>query len=536
MQRWNGWGDIDLPVEPISASVRRYLVDRLGELQPAETSPLDRVLHSVPPSRLPPHELIHTDGEIRLRHARGQSLPDWVALRSGRIGTFPDGVSAPESEEEIQRLLDVAAQIGAVAIPYGGGTSVLGHINPLPSDQPVLTLSMRRFNRLISLDPVSHLAVMGAGMRGPEIESSLNATGFTLGHFPQSFEFSTLGGWIATRSTGSQSHHYGRIEDLFAGGRLITPAGPLELPESPASAAGPDLRQIALGSEGRFGVITQASMRISSLPARERFHGAFFSSFEAGFGAMRELAQERVPLSLMRLSDAEETESTLTMLDRPRLTGLLSSGLRLLGRGANPCLMIFGLTGSGGVTRAAYRQVRRITRRSGGMVIRPVIGSTWHASRFKTPYLRNSLWEAGVALDTLETALPYAKCLPALNAIKSALHGAASQHDERVLLLAHCSHLYRDGSNLYITFLFRHFRDPERTMALWRSMKRAASQTILDHGGTISHQHGVGLDHRDYLPTEKGALGMQVLSNIRSGFDPGKILNPGKLIDNQEND
>jgi alkyldihydroxyacetonephosphate synthase len=536
LKRWNGWGDIQIPVEPISPRVRQYLFDRLGQLKPTETPELDRVLSKVPRSRLPPHELIDSDPEIRLRHARGQSLPDWIALRSGRIGAVPDGVSTPETEKEIQHLFNVAADLGAVVIPYGGGTSVLGHINPQKSDQPVLTISMRRFDRLISLDSVSHLAVMGAGMRGPEIEHELNTAGFTLGHYPQSFELSTLGGWIATRSTGSQSHYYGRIEDLFAGGRLITPTGPLDLPEFPASAAGPDLRHIVLGSEGRLGVITWASMRVSPLPNRERFYGAFFSDFEAGFEAMRDLAQERVPVSMARLSDAEETESTLTMLDRPRLSGLLSNGLRLMGLGAAPCLLILGLTGSARITRAADRQARRIIRRSGGIVIRPVIGPTWHASRYKTPYLRNSLWEAGVALDTLETALPYAKCLQALADIKNALHDAAAEHNERILAFAHCSHQYRDGSNLYVTFLFRHFRDPERTMALWRSMKRSASQTILEHGGTISHQHGVGLDHRDYLSAEKGALGMQALANIRSGFDPGRMLNPGKLIDDQEFD
>jgi alkyldihydroxyacetonephosphate synthase len=294
------------------------------------------------------------------------------------------------------------------------------------------------------------------------------------------------------------------------------------------------MRQIVLGSEGRLGVITQASMRVSPLPPRERFYGAFFGDFEHGFGTLREVAQRRVPVSMMRLSDAQETESTLTLLDRPWLTKLLTSGLRILGLGAKPCMMILGLTGEAGFTQAAYRAVRRITRRSGGVVIRPMIGATWHSSRFRTPYLRNSLWEAGVALDTLETALPYAKWPPAFEAIKGALHAAAAEQDERILAFGHCSHMYRDGSNLYITFLFRHFRDPDRTMALWRGLKRAASEVIVEHGGTISHQHGVGADHREYLPQEKGPLGMRALTNMRLGFDPGNMLNPGKLIDNQD--
>jgi alkyldihydroxyacetonephosphate synthase len=533
LKRWNGWGRVEVPAEILDEEILQYLQASLGELEPGNDALLEDVLRSVPASRLPPHALVRTEPEIRLRHARGQSLPDWVALRSGQIDTFPDGVCTPTTVEDIRLLFRYALGTGAAIIPYGGGTSVLGHINPGRSDRPSLTLSMHNFNRLRSLDRVSQLATLDAGMTGPEIESNLNQAGFTLGHFPQSFEFSTLGGWIATRSTGSQSHYYGRIEDLFAGGHLETPGGPFDLPSFPASAAGPDLRQLALGSEGRLGIVTHAAMRVSPLPATDRFYGAFFPSFDAGLEAARQVAQGRVPISMLRLSDALETQTSLILLGRPTLIRLLTRGLDLIGLGGQACMMIIGLTGSEAVSRAAYRQVRSIVRRAEGITLRPLIGGAWHSSRFETPYKRNSLWEAGAALDTLETALPYAGYLSAFSNIKEAMRRAAEEYGERALVFGHCSHIYRDGANMYITFLFRHFRDPECTLALWRGVKNAASQIIVAQGGTISHQHGVGLDHRRYLPQEKGELGMRALSCVRASFDPQSMLNPGKLMDDQ---
>ncbi|MGQ9768361.1 MAG: FAD-binding oxidoreductase, partial [Anaerolineae bacterium] len=252
MRRWNGWGD-DTVQYPLNEAARRFLTARLGPGTPPRDATFADVVATVPPSRLPDHPLVSADPADRLRHARGQSLPDWVALRTGRIGAFPDGVARPATGEEVRELLDYALQVGAAVIPYGGGTSVVGHVNPLPGDRPVLTVDLARLNRLLRFDGEGNLAAFGAGIVGPELEAQLRARGFTLGHFPQSFEYSTLGGWIATRSSGQQSLGYGRIERLFAGGVLEAPAGTLTLPAFPASAAGPDLRELVLGAEGRLG-------------------------------------------------------------------------------------------------------------------------------------------------------------------------------------------------------------------------------------------------------------------------------------------
>jgi alkyldihydroxyacetonephosphate synthase len=456
-----------------------------------------------------------------------------VALRSGRLEAFPDGVARPETEEQVQQLLDLAAQAGAQIIPHGGGTSVVGHVNPQPGHPPALTLDLRAMNRLLELDPLSRLALLQAGATGPQVESQLSRLGFTLGHFPQSWEYSTLGGWIATRSSGQQSLRYGRIEDLFAGGRLLTPSGPLELPALPASAAGPDLRQLALGSEGRLGVITRAAVRVRPAPAFERFQAAFLPGWEAGLAAAREIVQAEVGLSMLRLSDPVETEATLALAGRERLVDLGGRALGWLGLGAERCLLLYGLTGERRAARAAGRAARAVLRRQRGLPLGSPIGEHWRRDRFRAPYLRNTLWEAGYALDTLETALPWSRLPDLASELPDALRGGLAGEGEKALALLHLSHVYPDGASLYLTYLFRLAPDPDRTLERWRRLKGMASRLIAAHGGTISHQHGVGLDHRGYLAAEKGPAGLTLLRAALQALDPQGVMNPGKLLERE---
>ncbi|NMB90226.1 MAG: FAD-binding oxidoreductase, partial [Chloroflexi bacterium] len=426
---------------------------------------------------------------------------------------------------------DFAAQTGVRLIPYGGGSSVVGHINPLPGDAPVLTVDLGRMNRLLELDEASRLATFECGVPGPALEQELNQRGYTLGHFPQSFEFSTLGGWIATRSTGQQSYHYGRIEPLFAGGRLLTPLGTLDLPAFPASAAGPDLRHLVLGSEGRLGILTQAQVRIRPLPQKERFLAIFFPDWDSGMAAVKHMAQSGLAVSMLRLSDPVETETTLVLSGHDRLVSFAKWGLSLIGQREQRCMLIFGLTGRRDSTALAYRQVQSMARPYGGFAVNFFIGDKWQKSRFYTPYLRNTLWEHGYALDTLETALPWKAVPEAVQAIQASLHAALQPWNERVLVFSHLSHLYTDGASMYVTYLFRRAADPLETEQRWRAMKQGASEQIVRFGGTISHQHGIGLDHAAYLAAEKGPLGMEAIRSALHHFDPQGILNPGKLVD-----
>src|SRR6185312_14587030 len=344
MRRWNGWGD-DTISQRLPGSAVRFLEQLVGKGRPPHDVTLAQVAAQVPESRLPEHSLVTTDAAERVRHARGQSLPDWIALRSGQIGVFPDGVASPLCEDEVAALLTWVSEIGAEVIPYGGGTSVVGHINPLAGERPTLTVDMRRMNRLRAFDEVSQLATFEAGVAGPDLEAHLRARGYTLGHFPQSFEYSTLGGWIATRSSGTQSLGYGRIEQRFAGGQMVSPVGTLDLPVFPASAAGPDLREVVLGSEGRMGIITDATVRIAPLPEVEAFHAVFFPTWEQGVSAARMLLQSGLPLSMVRLSTPRETETNLVLAGHRRIIAVLDRYLAVRGAGAEKCMMVLGFTG-----------------------------------------------------------------------------------------------------------------------------------------------------------------------------------------------
>jgi alkyldihydroxyacetonephosphate synthase len=439
-------------------------------------------------------------------------------------------VANPETSAQVRELVAWAYQHQVSLIPYGGGTSVVGHINPLADRGPVLTVDLCRLNSLHHLDPTSLLATFGAGIAGPDLEAHLRAHGFTLGHYPQSFEYSTLGGWIATRSSGQQSLRYGRIEKIFAGGVMETPLGRLVLPSFPASAAGPDLRELVLGSEGRLGIITEATVRLTTLPEKEDFHAVFFPDFEHGMAAVRQVLASGVALCMLRLSTANETRTTLALAGHETLIGTLERLLALRGLDEDKCMLLLGFSGKADLVHANRHAALDITGKHGGVHIGKTFGSQWHKNRFRTPYLRNTLWEMGYAIDTLETATDWSKVPEMLAAIEQALRSALEPAGERIHVFTHLSHLYPYGSSIYTTYIFRLASDPAETLQRWQALKAAASQVIVTQGGTISHQHGVGLDHRPYLPAEKGPLGMAALQAVVRQFDPAGLMNPGKLV------
>ncbi len=530
MRRWNGWGE-EATDYPLPGGARRFVEEAIGPLSPPRDAELEDVLAAVPGSRLPAHPLVETGALPRLMHARGQSMPDWIALRAGRIGVFPDGVAFPSSSAEVRDLIRYAATVGARLIPYGGGTSVAGHVNPQPGDAPVLTVSLARLNRLERFDAASGLATFGAGISGPDLEAQLRARGMTLGHFPQSWELSTLGGWIATRSSGQQSLYYGRIERLFAGGVIETPAGTLDVPAFPASAAGPDLREVVLGSEGRLGVITSATVRATPLPERETFRAVFFPDFESGMAAVRAIVQARLPLCMLRLSTPVETATTLALAGHARLIGALENLLALRGLKNGKCMLILGYSGGKALGRVAVKEALGLAKDHGGVHVGSTFGKQWHKGRFRTPYLRNTLWEAGVAIDTLETAVAWERVPAMIEAIESALHGAVAETGERIHVFTHLSHVYPYGSSIYVSYLFRLAADPDETLRRWQLLKARASQAVVAQGGTITHQHGVGTDHAPYLEAEKGGLGLGAIRAVCAHFDPAGIMNPGKLVE-----
>jgi alkyldihydroxyacetonephosphate synthase len=530
MQRWNGWGEeaisLDLPPKG-----REMLRDLIGEGRRQPDYPIEKILQRIPDSRLPHQSLVSFDPRLRLDHAHGQGLPDWMALRYGTLQRFPDGVALPTSTAAIQDLMHFAADQNAIVIPYGGGTSVVGHLEIPDAERPVLSLSLKGLNRLIHLEPGNMLATFEAGILGPKLEGHLQPRGFTLGHYPQSFEYSSLGGWVVTRSCGQQSRYYGRIEQLFAGGNVLTPRGPVVLPPFPASAAGPDLRQLLLGSEGRMGILTNVIVKITPLPERDETYGFFFPSWEDGRKAVQTIAGEGIPYSMIRLSNPTETMTNLALAGHERKVAMLTRYLHALGMpDQGKCLCLIGFTGSARIVRAARTEARSIIRRSHGVSIGKSIGRTWKKSRFRSAYLRNTLWDLGYAVDTLETATTWDKVTAVMTAIENSLHAASASFHERLHAFSHLSHLYPSGSSIYTTFVFRHCEPSERTLAIWQALKQAASRAIVEAGATITHQHGVGTDHRDYLLDEKGRLGVETLQAVFQHLDPKQQMNPGKLV------
>ena len=503
---------------------------RLGPgARPVEPDPAD-VVAAVRPARLSAHPLVSVDPADRLAHARGESLPDWIALRSGRPGIVPDAVAHPVEADAVRGLLAHAGSVGAAVIPRGGGTGVVGGVTPTRDDRPILTIDLRGLAGLRTFDRTSGLATFGAGTTGPAIEASLGPDGFTLGHIPQSWERSTLGGWVAARSVGQQSLGFGRIEALFAGGTLEAPAGTIALPPHPASAAGPDLRQLVLGSEGRFGIVTEATVRAIPHPERETLPAAFLPSWEAGVAAVRELVQARLPLSMVRLSGPLETAVLIALGGRPAATRALAAYLRLRRLPTAACLALLAITGRSRVVAAAEAEARAVLGRHGAVRAPGAIGRTWAETRFRAVDLRGALWSLGYAVDTLETAVDWTRLPPLADAVVAALRDGLLTDGERVVAFGHLSHLYPSGSSLYVTYVYRVGADPDETLRRWQVLKTAASRAIVAGGGTISHQHGVGTDHLPYLAAEKGELGIDVLEAVRRRLDPDGLLNPGVLL------
>lgn len=530
MRRWNGWGSetTDFPLKP---AAEQFLKDRIGEGKPLPDATLAEVVAQVPTSRLPAHALIQTDPETRVRHARGQSLPDWLAMRSGNFGLFPDGVAFPTKREQVRELLQFAKQHDIEVIPYGGGSSVVGHINPRQTMRPVLTLSLERMNKLIDLDRHSQLANFGAGTAGPQVESQLKPHGFMLGHFPQSWELSTVGGWVASRSSGQQSLRYGRIEQLFAGGNIETTEGTLEIPTIPASSAGPDIREMFMGSEGRMGIITDVKLRVTPLPEQEQFYVAFLPNWNDAVAAVRTLVQQRVPLSMVRLSNEVETSTQVRLATNPALVNIMDRLLKLRGAGAEKCMITFGVTGSKPQCSSAYDQAMKILRQFDAVHTGTMLGKKWQENRFKAPYLRHGLWTKGYAVDTLETACDWSRVPRMVESVEAAIKHALDDQGEKVHVFTHLSHVYAQGSSSYTSYVFRCGPSYEETWKRWRRIKSAASQAIVDNGGTISHQHGVGVDHAPYLVAEKTVLGLSTIGAMCKHLDPAHIMNPGKLLE-----
>jgi alkyldihydroxyacetonephosphate synthase len=450
----------------------------------------------------------------RAVHSLGKGYRDLVRIRRGEIKRPTDAVIYPQTDAQIAEALEVAARAGVAVIPFGGGTSVVGGVEPA-GDRPTVTLDLARMDRVLTIDSASGLATVEAGIFGPALEAQLNAAGFTLGHFPQSFEYSTLGGWIATRSAGQNSTRYGKIEDNVESLRMLFPGGAIDTPAVPAAAAGPDLNQVIAGSEGALGVITRATIRLAPLPPQSDYRAYLLPDFEVGVEASREMMQSGLRPAVLRLSDESESEAT----------ALMQLGIE----GLTQCICIVGFEGGEDEVRFSWQQAPAILERHGGQSLGSGPGEAWRRGRFEAPYLRDLLLDHAIMVDTLETATSWSNYGKLYHSVRDAMQNAMG---ERGLVMAHLSHSYTHGASVYYTFLAR--QHGGRELEQWQDVKDAASRAIIDGGGALSHHHGIGSEHRRWLPDYLGDGGMKVLRALKQAFDPNDIMNPATLISNEE--
>jgi alkyldihydroxyacetonephosphate synthase len=514
--RHYGWGDPAHVSHGLAPGAVEMLRARVG-LADAPRLPVSDVRLPEPaPVDIPG---ARTDHALRLLRAAGKSYPDLVRMRLGQVEHAPDAIVVPRSVDELRAVL----RAGVAVVPFGGGTSVVGGVEALRGAHPaVVSLDLGDLDRLVSLNERSHIAVFEPGIQLPAAEGVLNARGYTLGHFPQSYEYATVGGCVATRSSGQASTGYGRIETMVVGLHAVCPAGDVELLTVPASAAGPDLRELFVGSEGALGVLTQIALRVRPLPAERRYEGFMFASFEQGAEALRALEQEGAAPHVARLSDEPETEVTFALAGRGGLAADLAERY-LRARGVeHGCLAIFGWEGTLDSVEGRRDASLAVLRRHGAVALGRSPGRAWSRGRFDGPYLRDDLMERGVMAETLETATTWTN----LSALHRAVGDALREHAP--VVMCHVSHLYETGASLYFTFIARQREGAE--IEQWREVKTAACDAIVAAGGTITHHHGVGRDHAPWLRHDASDAGIAALRAVKAQLDPDGVMNPGKLL------
>jgi alkyldihydroxyacetonephosphate synthase len=519
---WSRWGD-PAQAGPLPESALALVDAFLGTSDTPAVSPED-VRLSDPLDEALVAELgeivgadhVLVDHETRLHRTRGKSTPDLLKLRQGDGLDSPDAVVRPGTHDEVAAVVSWCVSRHVALVPFGGGTSVVGGLAARREGYAgVISLDLVRFDKLLEVDHESMTAVLEPGLRGPRAEALLAEEGLTLGHFPQSFEYASIGGFAVTRSSGQSSAGYGRFDALVVGLTVATPQGTLELGSSPANAAGPDLRELVMGSEGAFGVVTAVRVRVRRTPAMKVYDAWHFASFADGATAMRTLAQAGMLPTVVRLSDENETAINLA---RPAEVGATADGPE------GGCLLIAGYEGTQETVDARRAACTGLLSRLGGTNLGEDGGQAWAEGRFHGPYLRDSLLDVGVLVETLETVTFWSNLDHVYQAVKQALTESLG---EATMVLCHISHVYETGASLYFTVAARQSDDP---LAQWHAAKAAASDAILRAGASITHHHAVGQDHKPWLAQEIGPVGVMILRAVKDRLDPTNILNPGILI------
>ena len=548
--KWWGWGEEGVSFrhddKPSFAAFMKTAIDIDVTKEPAAVADLGSL--PVPSSLAAPDlrtslqavvgtDNLKDDPLDRVVHSYGKGLRDLVRVRRGDMGRVPDLVIYPGSEDEVAGVVKTALSADAVVIPFGGGTNISGSLEaPRNESRPVISVDMSRMSSVLEIDEVSRIARIQAGALGPDIERQLNAKGWTLGHFPDSFKHSTLGGWIATRSSGMQSDKYGDIADLTRAVRVVTPAGILATRPVPASSTGPSVKEMILGSEGRLGIITEATVHVHRLPQKRQIYGYLFPDWSRGLQAMTAIAESDAAPSVTRVSDANETRFYFATKRAEGLAGRTKSVLSKLYLQRvkrfdvhRMCLSFVGYEGSEEHVNIQKRLVDEIVARHGGMCMGTGPGELYDQKKFDAPYIRDFLLDRGALADVSETAAPWSQLESLSNGVISRAGKAFEQIAVKGYIMCHLAHSYHSGACLYFTFAFRP-SDETRPLQQYDVVKRAIQQGFIDLGGTLSHHHAVGLEHAAWLGQDISPVGVTMIRSLLDGVDPHHNFNPGKIV------
>ncbi|SCL33800.1 alkyldihydroxyacetonephosphate synthase [Micromonospora rhizosphaerae] len=524
---WWGWGWAD---RALDAEASRRLAARVA----AFGLPLDGTLARVPdpaglglpePRLTPPAslaELCRTDPLTRAAHTHGKAYRDVVRNLRGELDHAPDLVAYPRSEADLVALLDWAVADDVAVVPYGGGTSVVGGVECRDRSRPVLSIDLTGLSGVVEVDEISRAARIRAGTLGPELEDQLRPSGLTLRHFPQSFEFSTLGGWLATRAGGHFATGHTHIEDLVAAVRVVTPAGVAGSLRVPGSGAGPSPDRLWLGSEGTLGVITEAWVRVQSRPRFRAAAAVRFEEYADAVAATRDVVQSGLQPANCRLLD--------------RLESMLGAGVR-----DGSCRLLLGFESADHPVDSALNRAVQLCRARGGHPDAPTrekemradapdAVAEWRDTFVSAPYLRDALARLGAVVETFETACTWAG-FDALHAavIDAVAHAGIAINGSPALVTCRFTHVYPDGPAPYFTVYAAGRRGAE--VAIWDQIKVAASEAIVANGGTITHHHAVGRDHRPWYDRQRPDPFALALRATKRALDPAGVLNPGVLVD-----
>ncbi|MHA1974725.1 MAG: FAD-binding oxidoreductase [Candidatus Hodarchaeales archaeon] len=470
---------------------------------------------------------VSSDQNSRLQNSFDQSYLSILTSQFGKLYGLPQLVTYPKSHNDVVKIIQIANQYKIPIFTVSGHSSVTLGIKP---PKISIAVNLTKMNNMLKINREANWATFQTGIYGPELEDILNKEGLTLGHFPQSFEYSCLGGWLATRSAGQNSTLYGKIENMVLGIKFVTGTGKtLETKKAPARATGPDLNQIMIGSEGAFGVITEVTLKLSKIPPKKQFSSFLFRTFEDGVSAFREILQRGYKPSVMRLSDPEETSDHIKlsylMKDHPKPSKFIELFFKYLeARGytdGKSSLGILSFEGDPALTKVTKKLSSRIIKKHGGYSLGTKVAKSWFETRFESPFLRDPLIEHGILLDTFETSTTWDNLIYLHSKVREKLKPLYP------ILWSHCSHIYTTGANLYFTILVE--QESGNEIDQYFKLRKTMLDTLQEYGGTLSHHHGIGRSFSSWLPQEIGEQGITILKSLKKTLDPNNIMNPGVL-------